>query len=104
MVMVPVLPQHISSTDPMYSGADRFLTRILSLNILLTEKARATSIVIGSPSGIQTTRITTMKTTILEILARMIEPIGLALASASVLVPSWMERAMMRQIRMKMVA
>lgn len=54
---------------PIFSGASSFLTRIFYLNILLTLKARDTPIVIGRPSGTDTTTRTTamlMKLIILE--------------------------------------
>lgn len=60
VVSVLVLPQRISSTSPIFSGASSFLTRILSsLNILSVVKAKETPMVNGSPSGTQTTKSTT---------------------------------------------
>jgi hypothetical protein len=61
-VIVPVLPQHISSISPIISGAYRFYTRILSLlYILMTLNANEIPIVNGRPSGIATTTNTTIK-------------------------------------------
>lgn len=100
-MIVPVLPQQISSTLPQYSGAARFLTRILSLYILLTENAKATSIVIGRPSGMEATSSTTIKTIMPESFEKMIVPSGRALASSSDLVLNWMVIAIIRQSKMK---
>jgi hypothetical protein len=61
-VIVPVLPQQISSISPIVSGAYKFFTKILSLSyILITLKARETPIVRGRPSGIATITKTTIR-------------------------------------------
>lgn len=59
-VRVPVFPTKSSLTIPIFSGASKFLTRILScLYILMTVKARETPTVSGRPSGVMTTNMTT---------------------------------------------
>jgi hypothetical protein len=54
LVKVLVLPVQISSTDPITSGEFRFLTKILSSFILITEYAREIPTVKGRPSGTAT--------------------------------------------------
>lgn len=54
LVKVDVFPVQISSTDPITSGELRFLTRISSSFILITEYANEIATVRGNPSGTAT--------------------------------------------------
>jgi hypothetical protein len=54
LVKVDVFPVQISSIDPITSGELRFLTRILSSFILITEYANEIATVRGNPSGTAT--------------------------------------------------
>lgn len=59
MVKVPVLSEQMLFAPPIVSQASSFLTKLLSFNIFLIEKAKDKVTANGSPSGIATT--TTVK-------------------------------------------
>jgi hypothetical protein len=54
-VRVPVLSEQIIFAPPMVSQAAIYLTKLLSTNIFLTEKANDKVTARGSPSGMATT-------------------------------------------------
>lgn len=90
--MVPVLPQRISSQPANFSGAFSFLTRIPSLNIFITEKAKDTPTVSGRPSGIAITMSTTTRLICYGILSNRISAAFFSLAPTPISVKVMMTK------------
>jgi len=93
-VSVPVLSVHISFAPPMVSEACSLLTRLFSLNILLTENARLIVTASGNPSGTATTITVTAIIKALRIPIALFQVINAALPVIIVLIKSLIIRAL----------